>query len=278
MTLSLKRTDYALDIGAARVRAFEAGKGVVLDVPVEDLVDVSSVRDRGERLTAVCRAALVRIGARGRFVSRVRRAVLSVPSGIGEVEKRVYEEAARLAGVPELYLIESPMAAAIGGGGPVSKSEAVTVVDIGASRIQAAVISLAGIVAWREAVRADEVSPERVEDLVRSVISECIAKGRCNLADDIVRQGVLLTGGGALTPGLADSMQSALNLPVRVADDPQLAVILGAGVVLGELDKLSPPKTKAPTPWAGLLIFASVILSLCRMHGLINRVIDLFVR
>ena len=40
MTLSLKRTDYALDIGAARVRAFEAGKGVVLDVPVEDLVDV----------------------------------------------------------------------------------------------------------------------------------------------------------------------------------------------------------------------------------------------
>ena len=71
MTLSLKRTDYALDIGAARVRAFEAGKGVVLDVPVEDLVDVSSIRDRGERLTAVCRAALVRIGARGRFVSCV---------------------------------------------------------------------------------------------------------------------------------------------------------------------------------------------------------------
>ena len=277
MTLSLKRTDYALDIGAARVRAFEAGKGVVLDVPVEDLVDVSSIRDRGERLAAVCRAALVRIGARGRFVSRVRRAVLSVPSGIGEVEKRVYEEAARLAGVPESYLIESPMAAAIGGG-PVSKSEAVTVVDIGASRIQAAVISLAGIVAWREAVRADEVSPERVEDLVRAVISECIAKGRCNLADDIVRQGVLLTGGGALTPGLADAMQSALNLPVRVADDPRLAVIRGAGVVLGELDALARPKAKAPIPWTGLLIFAIVILSLGRMHGLINRVIDLFVR
>ena len=170
------------------------------------------------------------------------------------------------------------MAAAIGGGGPVSKSEAVTVVDIGASRIQAAVISLAGIVAWREAVRADEVSPERVEDLVRSVISECIAKGRCNLADDIVRQGVLLTGGGALTPGLADSMQSALNLPVRVADDPQLAVILGAGVVLGELDALSRPKAKSSIPWTGLLIFAIVILSFGRMHGLINRVIDLFVR
>ena len=129
-----------------------------------------------------------------------------------------------------------------------------------------------------KAVRVDEVSPERVEDLVRSVISECIAKGRCNLADDIVRQGVLLTGGGALTPGLADAMQSALNLPVRVADDPRLAVILGAGVVLGELDALSRPKAKAPSRWTGLLIFAIVMLSLCRMHGLINRVIDLFVR
>ena len=232
MTLSLKRTDYALDIGAARVRAFEAGKGVVLDVPVEDLVDVSSVRDRGERLTAVCRAALVRIGARGRFVSRVKRAVLSVPSGIGEVEKRVYEEAARLAGVPELYLIESPMAAAIGGGGPVSKSEAVTVVDIGASRIQAAVISLAGIVAWREAVRADEVSPERVGDLVRSVISECIAKGRCNLADDIVRQGVLLTGGGALLTGLADAISQELSIGCRVADNAQACVAIGCGRTL----------------------------------------------
>ena len=94
-----------------------------------------------------------------------------------------------------------------------------------------------------------------------------------------MRQGVLLTGGGALTPGLADSMQAALNLPVRVADDPRLAVILGAGVVLGELDALARPKTKAPTPWAGLLLFAIVMLSLCKTHGLINRVIvDLFVR
>ena len=81
-----------------------------------------------------------------------------------------------------------------------------------------------------------------------------------------------------LPPGLADSMQSALNLPVRVADDPQLAVILGAGVVLGELDALARPKAKAPIPWTGLLIFAIAMLSLCKKHGLINRVIDLFVR
>ena len=53
MIFSLKRTDYALDIGSTRVRVFEAGKGVVLDVPVEDLVDEASVSDRGERIAAV---------------------------------------------------------------------------------------------------------------------------------------------------------------------------------------------------------------------------------
>ena len=55
-------------------------------------------------------------------------------------------------------------------------------------------------------------------------------------------------------------------------------VALLAGVVLGELDALARPKAKAPIPWTGLLIFAIVMLSLCKKHGLINRVIDLFVR
>jgi hypothetical protein len=55
-----------------------------------------------------------------------------------------------------------------------------------------------------------------------------------------------------------------------------LAVV--SAVLLGELDALSRPKAKLPIPWTELLIFAIVILSLGRMHGLINRVIDLFVR
>ena len=278
MIFSLKRTDYALDIGSTRVRVFEAGKGVVLDVPVEDLVDEATVSDCGERLAAVCRAAFVRVGARRRFVGYVKRAVLSVPSGIGEVQKRVCEEAVHSAGAPEVFLVESPMAAAIGAGLAVSKSNASFVVDVGASRIQAAVISLAGIVSVREAARSDKDLPDRVADLVRAVISDCLAKERYNLADDIVERGVVLTGGGAQTPGLADALQTTLNLPVRVAEDPQLAVVQGAGVVLGELDALARPKAKAPIPWTGLLIFAIVMLSLGRMHGLINRVIDLFVR
>ena len=244
MNFPLKRTDFALDIGTKHVRVFEANKGVVLDAPIEDLVDEATFRDRGERLAAVCRAAFVRVGARRRFVSRIKRVLLSVPSGIGEVEKRAYEDAARGAGASVVFLVESPMAAAIGAGCEVSNAKATTVIDIGASHIQAVVISLAGIVAVRETARTENVSPDRLADLVRTVISDCLAKGCYNLVDDIARYGIVLAGGGAQTPGIADALQTALNLPVQIADDPQLAVIKGAGVVLGQLDGLRRSRAK----------------------------------
>ena len=279
MNFPLKCTDFALDIGTKHVRVFEANKGVVLDAPIEDLVDEATFRDRGERLAAVCHAAFVRVGARRRFVSRIKRVLLSVPSGIGEVEKRAYEDAARGAGASVVFLVESPMAAAIGAGCEVSNAKATTVVDIGASHIQAVVISLAGIVAVRETARTENVSPDRLADLVRTVISDCLAKGCYNLVDDIARCGIVLTGGGAQTPGITDALQTALNLPVRIADDPQLAVIKGAGVVLGQLDGLRRSRAKTPTNWTGLLIFVLIIAIVSNSLGkLIKGVIGLFTR
>ena len=279
MNFPLKRTDFALDIGTKHVRVFEANKGVVLDAPIVDLVDEATVRDRGERLAAVCHAAFVRVGARRRFVSRIKRVLLSVPSGIGEVEKRAYEDAARGAGASVVFLVESPMAAAIGAGCEVSNATATTVIDIGVSHIQAVVISLAGIVAVRETARTENVSPDRLADLVRTVISDCLAKGCYNLVDDIARYGIVLTGGGAQTPGIADALQTALNLPVHIADDPQLAVIEGAGVVLGQLDGLRRSRAKTPTNWTGLLIFVLIIAVVSNSLGkLIKGVIGLFTR
>ena len=279
MNFPLKRTDFALDIGTKHVRVFEANKGVVLDASIEDLVDEATFRDCGERLAAVCRAAFVRVGARRRFVSRIKRVLLSVPSGIGEVEKRAYEDAARGAGASVVFLVESPMAAAIGAGCEVSNAKATTVIDIGVSHIQAVVISLAGIVAVRETARTENVSPDRLADLVRTVISDCLAKGCYNLVDDIARYGIVLTGGGAQTPGIADALQTALNLPVHIADDPQLAVIEGAGVVLGQLDGLRRSRAKTPTNWTGLLIFVLIIAVVSNSLGkLIKGVIGLFTR
>ena len=279
MNFFFKRTDFALDIGSKHVRVFEADKGVVLDASIEDLVDEATFRDCGERLAAVCRAAFVRVGARRRFVSRIKRVLLSVPSGIGEVEKRAYEDAARGAGASVVFLVESPMAAAIGAGCEVSNAKATTVIDIGVSHIQAVVISLAGIVAVRETARTENVSPDRLADLVRTVISDCLAKGCYNLVDDIARYGIVLTGGGAQTPGIADALQTALNLPVHIADDPQLAVIEGAGVVLGQLDGLRRSRAKTPTNWTGLLIFVLIIAIVSNSLGkLIKGVIGLCTR
>ena len=79
---------------------------------------------------------------------------------------------------------------------------------------------------------------ERVIELIRGVIEDCLDKGRFNLVDDLAEKGIVLTGGGALTAGLAAAVSEALNCPVRVADKPQLAVINGVAQILPELDYL----------------------------------------
>ena len=134
------------------------------------------------------------------------------------------------------------MAAAMGAGCKVAEPKATCVVDIGARLVHAAVIALAGIVAWRSAERTDVADDkrltERVIEFIRGVIEDCLDKGRCNLTDDLAEKGIVLTGGGALTAGLAGAVSEALNCPVRVADKPQLAVINGVAQILPELDYL----------------------------------------
>ena len=85
-----------------------------------------------------------------RFYSNMKcarpRMVIAVPSGITEVEKRAVEDAAQNAGAGRVFLIEEPMAAAIGVGLPVSEPAGSMIVDIGGGTCEVAIISLAGIV------------------------------------------------------------------------------------------------------------------------------------
>jgi rod shape-determining protein MreB len=74
------------------------------------------------------------------------RIVIAVPSGITEVEKRAVRESAMLAGAREVYLIEEPMAAAIGAGLPVTGPSGNMIIDIGGGTTEVAVISLSGVV------------------------------------------------------------------------------------------------------------------------------------
>jgi rod shape-determining protein MreB and related proteins len=166
--------DLAIDLGTANTLVYEKGRGVVLNEPTVIALDRRSrdvlavghdawqmmgrtpgdiVVERPLRHGAITdfevtqrmfRLLLAR--ARRRGFGRPRT-VLCVPSAITEVERRAVAEAARRAGAGDAYLIEQPMAAAIGCGLPIEQATANLVIDVGGGTTETALISLGGIVA-----------------------------------------------------------------------------------------------------------------------------------
>jgi len=169
--------DLAIDLGTANTLVYARGRGIVVSEPSV----VAVVKDgRGaDRVRAVGREAKDMLGRTPGnivairpmkdgviadfevteamlryFIARVHnrstlvrpRIVIAVPSGITEVEKRAVRESAMSAGAREVYLIEEPMAAAIGAGLPVTEPSGNMIIDIGGGTTEVAVISLSGIV------------------------------------------------------------------------------------------------------------------------------------
>jgi rod shape-determining protein MreB len=109
------------------------------------------------------------------------RVVLCVPSGITDVERRAVDEATRAAGARSVYLIEEPMAAAIGAGLPVADAVASMVIDIGGGTTEVAVISLGGMVVW-ESIRVggyemDDAIVDYVKNTHKVLIGQETAEG-----------------------------------------------------------------------------------------------------
>jgi len=328
---SIMGRDMAVDLGTANTLVYVRGRGIVLNEP-----SVVAVNVKDGRPLAVGLEAKRMIGRTPSHIQAIRplkdgviadfeicekmlryfiqkvhnrrwvkpRMVICVPSGITGVEQRAVQEAAESAGARKpAYIIEEPMAAAIGAGLPVQEPTGNMIVDIGGGTTEVAVISLGGIVA-SESVRvggdeldeaiiqsikkeyslalgertAEEVkislgSAWRLEeemhaeirgrDLVtglpktiitsteeiRRAIEEPVAaivdavkvtldKTPPELAADIMEQGIVLTGGGALLLGLDRRLEHETGMPIRIADNPLQSVAIGSGQSLEEFEAL----------------------------------------
>src|ERR1019366_10198908 len=165
--------DMAVDLGTANTLVYVRGRGIVLNEPSVVAINVKDgqplavgveakrmigrtpsniqairpLKDGGIADFEICEMMLgyfIRRAHQGRFPKP--RMVICVPSGITGVEQRAVLEAAEYAGARKAYVIEEPMAAAIGAGLPVSEPTGNMVVDIGGGTTEVAVISLGGIV------------------------------------------------------------------------------------------------------------------------------------
>ncbi|EGV1324461.1 rod shape-determining protein [Campylobacter jejuni] len=231
------------------------------------------------------------------------RIIISVPYGLTQVERKAVRESALSAGAREVFLIEEPMAAAIGESLPIQEPKGNLVVDIGGGTTEIGVISLGGLVISKSIRTAGDkldmsivnyvkekynlIIGERTGEEIKITIGSAIqlpkelsmvVKGRDqvsgllsrieltsedvreamreylkeiadalkmvlemmppDLASDIVENGVVLTGGGALIRGFDKYLSEIVRLPVYIADEPLLAVAKGTGKALEEISLL----------------------------------------
>jgi len=191
--------DLAIDLGTANTLVYVRGKGIVLNEPSVVAVHMNA---KGEKkVLAVGAEAKNMLGRTPGNIVAIRpmrdgviadfditeamlrhfilsvhnrralvrpRIIVSVPSGITQVERRAVRETVESAGAREIYLIEEPMAAAIGAGLPITEPISSMVVDIGGGTTEVAVISLSGIV-YSKSVRVagDKIDDEIVQYLKR---------------------------------------------------------------------------------------------------------------
>ncbi|TPG40601.1 rod shape-determining protein [Sphingomonas koreensis] len=323
--------DMAIDLGTVNTVVYVRDKGIVLNEPsvvaIETVGGVARVRaigsdaklmmgktpDNVQTIRPLRGGVIADIDVAEQMIkhfidkahggpSRIPRRpqiAICVPSGSTPVERRAIRQAATKAGASKVWLIEEPMAAAIGAGMPVTEPIGAMVVDIGGGTTEVAVLSLRGL-AYSTSVRVGgdkldeaiasyirrkhnlmigEMTAERIKltigiarmpddgignvmrvkgrDLVKGVpkeieinqaeIAEAIAEPvnqivetvlnalentAPELAADIVDQGIVMTGGGALLSHIDEVLSRASGLPVIVANDALICVAMGAGRAL----------------------------------------------
>src|SRR6266542_1458772 len=162
------------------------------------------------------------------------RMVICVPSGITGVEQRAVQDAAEYAGARKpVHIIEEPMAAAIGSDMPVHEPSGNMTADI---RGRDLISGLPRTIALTtEQVRESLAEPvSAVFDAVKTTLD----KTPPELAADIMEQGIMLTGGGALLAGLERRLAHETGMPINVAPEPLYSVVIGSGRALENIDAM----------------------------------------
>ncbi|MEO1927756.1 MAG: rod shape-determining protein [Nautiliaceae bacterium] len=333
--LGLFSSDLAIDLGTANTLVSVKGKGIVINEP--SVVAMKDDRNHKKEVLAVGKAAKEMVGKTPKNIIAIRpmkngviadfsvteemiryfirkvhnrnslirpRIVICVPFGLTQVERKAVKESAMSAGAREVYLIEEPMAAAIGAGLPVKEPQGSMVIDIGGGTTEIGVISLGGLVVSKSirvagdkfdksivdyinkkynlvigervaeeikmqigsAVKLEKeekmpiqgknkisglletitVTSEDIREALKEPVKEIgealkqvLEETPADLAGDIVENGIVLTGGGALLKGLDKYLSDLVNLPVYIAEEPLLAVAKGTGKVLDEIEILA---------------------------------------
>ena len=326
----------AIDLGTANTLVVLKGKGVVLNEPSV----VATIENQGRtQVLAVGNEAKQMLGRTPGKIQAIRpmkdgviadfevaeqmiksfikkvhsgrtlsnpQIVICVPTGATNVERRAIRESADAAGARRVFLIEEPVAAAIGAGLPVAEPTGSMIVDIGGGTTEVAVLSLGGVVHATSVKSAGDKFDEAIIEYMRSAhklaigettaermkkeigsasppedgdgksmnvkgrdlitglpkeisisqrqIAEALAEPVAQIIDtikraleqtpaelsaDIVERGIMMTGGGSLLGNLDKVLRRATSLPVSIAEDPLLCVVMGTGKALEEKSKLS---------------------------------------
>ncbi|MFZ5898386.1 MAG: rod shape-determining protein [Bacillota bacterium] len=299
--------DMGIDLGTANTLVYVRGKGIVLREPSvvaiqKDSSQVLAVGEEAKQMIGRTPGNIVAIrpmkdgviadfdttqsmikyfinkALRGKTFLIKPRVVIGVPSGVTAVEERAVREAALQAGAREAYLIEEPMAAAIGAGLPVHEPTGNMVVDVGGGTTEVAVISLGGIVTSRSIrVAGDEMDEaiiqhvkrtynlmigERTAEEIKIKIGTAYPLGKTETEE--VRGRDLVTGLPKTITVTSEEIYTALSEPVASILEairqtlertpPELAsdimdrgiVMAGGGALLRGLDRLVSEETHMP--------------------------------
>lgn len=329
--VGLFSSDMGIDLGTANTLVLVKDKGIVINEP--SVVAVEREKYGRQKILAVGHEAKEMVGKTHSGIEAIRpmrdgviadfdmtekmiryfiekthrrksflrpRIIISVPYGLTQVERKAVRESALSAGAREVFLIEEPMAAAIGANLPVMEPQGSFVVDIGGGTTEIGVTSLGGLVISKsirvggdkinEAIvnyvrekhnlvigertgeeikiaigcatqlpkeltmnvkgrdlitrllASVELSSEDIREAMEEPLKEMVdaiksvlEKMAPDIASDIFKSGIVLTGGGALIRGLDKYISECVKLPVYVADEPLLAVAKGTGKALEEI-------------------------------------------